>query len=114
MRSGPDCAGGSRAGDIAGAAAAALLGTKSTVATAAVGAIGIPVAPPFDNGATARAFHCCRESTGGDRVLGNDAQATPLQRSASTPALFQPGVGQPCAMAWRIGCVVACRVNMAF
>jgi hypothetical protein len=37
--------------------AGARFGTKSTVSTASVGAIGIPVAPPFDSGAIPRACH---------------------------------------------------------
>ena len=46
-------------------------------------------------------------------ALGSDAQATVLHRSASTPALFQPGLGQAGASARRSGCACRVRINTA-
>ena len=42
---------------------------------------------------------------------GREAQATPLHKSASTPALIQHGRGQVRATAARSGCVWADDVN---
>ena len=105
MRSGPLTA-GAAAGVAAGAkAGVARFGTKSTGAAASVGAIGIPLTPPPDRGATPSACHCCRSSAGiAAAGRGKLAQATVLHKSASTPALFQPGLGQACEGACRIGC----------
>ena len=75
---------------IGASAGAARLGTKSTVATASVGAIGIPLVPPLDSGATPKACHWRCWSSGIATTRGSEAQATPLHSKASTPALFQP------------------------
>ena len=86
-------------------------GANSIGAAASVGAIGIPVVPPLDNGATPRACHWPCWSTGSSVGRGNEAQATPLHRSANTPALFQPGRGQLGASARRSGCAWLRDVN---
>ena len=88
---------------------AARLGTKSIVATASVGAIGIPLTPPLDSGATPSACHCRCWSNGITAAgRGKLAQATVLHNSASTPALFHPGCGQAGASACLSGCA-CCR-----
>ena len=62
----------------------------------------MPVAPPFDSGATpAPATGVC-SSRRQLRGRGSDAQATPLHSRASAPALFQPGRGAGVARATRL------------
>jgi hypothetical protein len=87
------------------------LGTKSTVATASVGAIGIPLTPPPESGLSPSACHCRCWSSGIVAGRGKDAQATPLHSKASAPALFQPGVGQPRSSDRRSGCAWVRDVN---
>jgi len=109
MRSGPEGA-GAWAGAAAGASiGTALLGTKSTLVTASVGAIGIPLTPRLESGATPSACHCW--SSGSCPGRGKDAHATPLQSRASTPALFHPGLGQAGASERRNGCAWLGNVN---
>src|SRR5690348_13057963 len=66
------------------------LGANSIGAAALVGAIAMPVTPPLDSGATPSARHWLCSSVENSAARGNDAQATVLHRSASTPALFHP------------------------
>jgi hypothetical protein len=87
------------------------LGTKATASAVSVGAIGIPVTPPPDKGATPSARHCCSSAGGISAARGKLAQATVLHSKASTPALFQPGCGQACGSARRSGCAWARDVN---
>ena len=56
---------------------------------------------PLSNGGT----------SGMATTFGSDAQATPLHSKASSPALFQPGVGQFRAIERRSGCAWVRAVN---
>jgi len=111
MRSSPAGTGGDAATTTAAAAGVARLGTNATLATASVGAIGMPLTPPFDSGATPSACHCLCWSSGIVTTCGSDAQATPLHSRASTPALFQPGRGQPWSSDRLSGCAGGRAVN---
>ena len=71
----------------------------------------MPLTPPLDKGATPSACHCRCSSTGRITTRGSDAQATPLHNNASTPALFQPGLGQVRAIERRNGCAWVRAVN---
>jgi hypothetical protein len=71
----------------------------------------MPVTPPLDSGASPSARHWLCSSFESSTARGSDAQATVLHRSASTPALFQPGVGQPRASERRSGCAWLRDVN---
>jgi hypothetical protein len=104
MRSGPLTTGAGAAAATGAITGAARFGTKSTGAAASVGAIAIPLAPPLDSGDTPSACHCCCSTAEGSAERGKLAHATVLHSSASTPALFQPGVGQARASDRRIGC----------
>ena len=74
-------------------AATARLGTKSTVSTASVGAIGMPLTPPLDKRRDAERLPLPLLVERIVATRGSEAQATPLHNKASTPALFHPGRG---------------------
>ena len=61
----------------------------------------------LDRGETPRACHCCCSPAGIAAGPGKLAQATVLQSSASTPALFHPGLGQAWSSECRSGCAWA-------
>jgi hypothetical protein len=64
------------------------------LSTELVGAIGIPVTPPAERGATASACHCCWSAGKEVAALGRLAQATPLKRIPARPAVFHVALGQ--------------------
>ncbi|MGN6849876.1 MAG: hypothetical protein ACTHJK_10460, partial [Sphingomicrobium sp.] len=67
----------------------------------------------FESGATANASHWRWSSFGSSVARGSDAQATVLQSSAKTPALFHPGLGQAGVSDRRSGCAWLRDVNIS-
>src|SRR3982751_499232 len=82
----------------------ARLGANSIGSAASVGAIAIPVAPPLESGAIARACHWRCSSVGRSLARGSEAKAIVLHRSASPPPIFQPGRRQAGASERLKGC----------
>ena len=68
--------------------------TKASGSTDAAASILRPVRPPAESGAIAKACHSWSVFRGSSKLLGSDAQATPLHSKASAPADFQPGFGK--------------------